>query len=85
MTMLSNANALVLLLACLFVAGTSRAQREPHSQESVADEQQASKAKTSPYQIIPQSLLLNPSDGLSVIGAAWRLVVAAAPSPIART
>ena len=68
--MLFNANAWALLLVCVFVAGRSGAQHEPHSQEIVADEQRASRTDTSPHQIISQSSLLNPSEGLSVIGAA---------------
>lgn len=68
--MVSNVNAGALLLVCVLVAGRSGAQHEPHSQESVADEQRASRTDRSPHQVISQSSLLNPSEGLSVIGAA---------------
>jgi hypothetical protein len=68
--MLFNANAWTLLLVCVLAAGRSGAQHEPHSQEGVGGGQ-ASEADTTPYQSIPQSLLLKPSDGLSVIGAAF--------------
>ena len=69
--MLSNVNAWALpLVVCVLVAGRSGAQHEPHSQESVADEQRASRTDASPHQIISKSSLLNPSEGLSVIGAA---------------
>src|SRR5216683_2505297 len=65
-----EANGPWLLLLCVLVAAASAAQPKAQTQEGLADGQRASRADASSHESLSQSLLLNPSDGLSVIGAA---------------
>ena len=65
-----KANGAVLLLVGVLVPATSAAQQEVQSQEGLADGQRASRVDASPNENLSRSLLLNPSEGLSVIGAA---------------
>ncbi len=65
-----EANGPWLLLLCVLVTATSAAQPKAQTQEGLADGQRASRADASSHESLSQSLLLNPSDGLSVIGAA---------------
>src|SRR5437588_11177017 len=65
-----QANGAVLLLVVVLFPATSAAQQEVQSQESLAYGQRASRADASPHENLSRSLLLNPSEGLSVLGAA---------------
>jgi len=65
-----EANGPWLLLLCVLVTAASAAQPKAQTQEGLADGQRASRADASSHESLSQSLLLNPSDGLSVIGAA---------------
>ena len=65
-----QANGAVLLLVVVLFPATSNAQQEVQSQEGLAYGQRASRADASPHENLSRSLLLNPSEGLSVLGAA---------------
>src|SRR6266436_2667924 len=65
-----EANGPWLLLLCVLVTAASAAQPKAQTQEGLADGQRASRADASSHESLSQSLLLNPSEGLSVIGAA---------------
>jgi len=65
-----QANGAVLLLVGVLFPATSAAQQEVQSQEGLAYGQRASRADASPHENLSRSLLLNPSEGLSVLGAA---------------
>ena len=65
-----KANGAVLLLVVVLFPATSGAQQEVQSQEGLADGQRANRADASPHENLSRSLLLNPSEGLSVLGAA---------------
>lgn len=65
-----SANGHVLLLLFVLVPATSVAQQRARRQEGLTDRQRGSRADTSPDENISQSRLLNPNEGLSVLGAA---------------